>query len=133
MNWSKAILAGVVGGLVLTTVDFLMHGVVMAETYAKYPVFTQEAAGTHYFFLIGICYSIMVALLFSRTRSVWAEGLGGGLTFGCFLGLVAFFVPFYNSLVLEGYPYYLSWCQGGMNFIGSVVLGCVLGLLIKQA
>ena len=46
---------------------------------------------------------------------------------------MSFFAPFYNSLVFEGYPYYLSWCQGGSNLIAFVVLGAVLGLIYKQA
>ncbi len=32
-------------------------------------------------------------------------------------------MPFYNTLVLDGFPYFLSWCQGGANLIGAVVLG----------
>ena len=42
-------------------------------------------------------------------------------------------MPFYNTLVLDGFPYFLSWCQGGANLIGAVVLGAALGAVIKQA
>ncbi len=133
MNWSKAILAGIVGGVVMTLADYVMHGIIMADTYAKYPVFRQDDAGVHYFFLAGICVAIMAAVLFGKTRSAWAEGVMGGATFGFFLGLVAFFTHFYNPLVIEGFPYYLSWCWGGMNVIAFVVLGAVLGAMMKKA
>ena len=52
MNWSKALIAGVVAGIVLWLANFLMHGVIMAETYMKYPVFTQEQANPVWFLVI---------------------------------------------------------------------------------
>ena len=133
MNFGKAILAGVVGGIVLSVADFVMHGLIMGDTYTKYPVFTQESASPLSFTLVAVCYAIMASFLFAKTRSVWPEGLMGGLSFGFWGGLVGFFPPFYNSLVFEGFPYYMSWCWGGINFIGFVVLGAVLGLLYKKA
>ncbi len=118
MNWSKTIIAGVVGGIVMNIADFVLHGVIMANTYARYPeVFRQDDAGAHYFFLVAIMVGIMVAILFSKTRSVWAEGLVGGATFGFFLGLAKFFMNFYNPLTIEGFPYYLSWCWGGSTLL----------------
>ena len=56
----------------------------------------------------------------------------GGATFGFFLGLVAFFPNFYFSLVLEGFPYFLSWCWGGINLIDFVIAGVVLALIYRQ-
>lgn len=133
MNWSKAIIAGVVGGVVQTLANYVMHRVIMAETYMKYSVFTQEQANPAHFFLIGICVAIMAAILFGKTRDSWGEGLRGGATYGFFLGLVAFFTPFYNSLVFEGFPYFMSWCWAGIYLIGFVILGAVLGAIMKKA
>lgn len=133
MNWSKAILAGVAGGIVMTLADYVMHGIIMANTYIRYPVFRQDDAGVHYFFFVGIMVAIMVAILFGKTRAAWAEGVMGGATFGFFVGLVAFFTNFYHPLVIEGFPYYLSWCWGGINVISFVVLGAVLGAMMKKA
>ena len=132
MNWSKAILAGVVAGIVKTLADYVMHGVIMADAYAKYPAFTQEESGVHYFFLVGISIAIFAAILFGKTRSAWAEGTRGGATFGFFLGLVFFFDPFYRPLVMEGFPYHLAWCQGGIQLIGFTISGAVLGLMMKR-
>ena len=132
MNWAKTILAGVVGGIVLTLVNYVMHGLIMAETYTKYAVFSQEQGNPAHFFLVGICTAVMAALLFAKSRASWAEGLVGGAAFGFFLGLAFFFVPFYNPIVLEGFPYYLSWCWGGIDLIGYTILGAVLGLMMKR-
>lgn len=134
MNWSKTILAGVAAGVAMTIADYITHGMIMANTYTKYPdVFRQDQAAPYYFFLVGIMVSIMAAILFGKTRAAWAEGLMGGATFGFFLGLVAYFTNFYNPLVIEGFPYYLSWCWGAIGVISFVVMGAVLGLIMKTA
>jgi hypothetical protein len=133
MNWTKAILAGVVGGIALNLADWIMHGFILGPTYMKYPVFTQEPASPLYFLAISLLMGIFAALLFAKTRSSWAEGIAGGATYGFFLGLIQFFAHFYNPLVFEGFPYYLSWCWGGVGMIGMVILGAVLGLIYKRA
>jgi hypothetical protein len=133
MNWSKTIIAGVVGGIVMTLYDSVMHGMIMAGAYRKYPeVFRQNDAGVHYFFLVGIMIAIMAAILFSKTRAVWADGLIGGVTFGFYTGLVGFFTHFYQPLTIEGFPYHLSWCWGGITLIGFMILGAVFGLMIQK-
>lgn len=132
MNWTKVVIAGLVGGIVMNLADYVMHGFILAETYAKYDtVFSQEPANPLHFFLVAICVGIAAAMLFAKTRTCWASGIKGGVIFGCFLGLFSFFNPFYSSLVIDGWPYFLSWCQGGAAFIAAVVLGAVLGALYK--
>ena len=58
-------------------------------------------------------------------------GWKGGLAFGFFLGLVVFFQRFYDPLVIDGFPYYLSWCQGGISMIDSLLAGAVIGAILK--
>lgn len=134
MSGSKTIIAGVVSGIVMTFADYVMHGILMKNTYMKYSeVFRQDPAGVHYFFFVGIMIALAAAFLFAKTRSVWADGLMGGVTFGFFLGMVIFFTQFYQSLTIEGFPYYLNWCSGGMALIAAVIMGAVLGAMIKKA
>ena len=133
MNWSKIAIAGVVGGVVHTLANYVMHGIIMANAYMKYPdVFTQEEAGVHWFFIVGVIIGIMACVLFAKTRSSWADGFMGGATFGFYLGLVIFFLQFYPTLVIDGFPYHLSWCWGGIDLIGFTILGGVLGALYKE-
>lgn len=133
MNWSRIILAGLVGGIVLWLASFVLHGLVMAPTYMKYPVFTQEQANPLWFLVIEILIAIPAAIIFAKTRASWSSGIGGGLAFGFWIGLLSFFPQFFNSLVIEGFPYYLSWCWGGINMIVSLILGAVLGVMIKKS
>jgi len=132
MNWARVILAGMVAGVVTTIVNFVLHGMILGNTYAKYPeVFTQEQANPLTFFLVGIFIGIPVAILFARTRNSWRKGSLGGAIFGFFLGLVVFFLPMYDSIVIESFPYFLSWCWGGINLIGFVVYGLIVGIICK--
>jgi hypothetical protein len=34
---------------------------------------------------------------------------------------------------MEGFPYDLAWCWGGINLVVSLLLGAVLGAMIKRA
>lgn len=133
MNWNRLVPAALVGGLAMWLASFVLHGMVMAATYAKYPeVFTQKAANPFSFLAIEILIALPAAALFARTRSAWAPGIGGGLTFGFWVGALSFFAQFFHPLVLEGFPYYLGWCWGGINMIVSLILGAVLGAILPR-
>lgn len=113
--------------------DFVMHGLVMGPTYKRYTgIFTQTQANPAWFALIAVCIGLSAALLFSKSRASWAPGWKGGVTFGFLLGLVGFFPSFYSSLVIDGFPYYLSWCWGGITLIDSLLAGAVLGAIVKR-
>ncbi len=133
MNWSKIAIAGVVGGVVKTLADYVMHGIIMANAYTSRPeVFSQEEAGVHWFFIIGILIGLASCSLFARTRSAWGDGMMGGATFGFCVGWVVFFLQFYPTLVIDQFPYHLSWCWGGIELISFTILGAVLGALYKE-
>ncbi len=131
MNWTKLLIAGVAAAIALWLADFVMHGLILGPTYAKYPIFSQEQANPLLFLFVALFIALAAALLFAKSRPCWGAGVKGGVTFGFFVGLVLFFPNFYYSLVLEGFPYYLSWCWGGVNVIEFLIVGAVLGLIYK--
>jgi len=131
MNWSRILLGGLAAGVATNLTDFVMHGVIMAPAYGRYKeVFAQEPTNPAWFALVAISIGLTAALLFARTRGSWAAGWKGGLAFGFFAGLFAFFPPFYDPLVIDGFPYHLAWCWGGINLIDGLVAGAVLGAII---
>lgn len=133
MNWTKILLATVVGGVMMNITEFVLHGVILGNTYTKYPdVFTQTQANPVYFLVIAVMITLFAAILFSKTRNCWAGGWKGGATFGFFLGMVAFWTRFYDALTVDGYPYFLSWCQGGSALIALTLMGIGLGLVLKN-
>ena len=133
MNWTRIVLGGLAAGIVTNLVDFVMHGILLADTYKKYSeAFTQVQTNPAKFFAVSVAVSLCAAVLFAKTRSSWAAGWTGGASFGFFLGLAFFFTNFYNPLVIGGFPYYLGWCWGGIGVIGGVIRGAVLGAVIPR-
>ena len=133
MNWSRVAIAGVVAGIVRTVYEFILHGMIMSSTYMRYPeVFETEGGGEYWFMILAVLIAIVMASIYARTLKSWSRGLMGGASFGFCLGWVFFFLPFYSSLVIEGFPYYLSWCWGTIDLIGSVITGAVIGALYKE-
>ncbi len=133
MNWTKILGAGLIGGIVVALVNYVLHGIIMADSYKKYSdAFSQVPANPVWFFVVAIAIAIFFAILFTKTRSCWAEGAKGGMVFGFWIGMVAFFANFYDPLVINGFPYHLAWCHGGIGVIGAVIGGAVIGLIIKR-
>ncbi len=132
MNWTKAVIAGVVGGIVVNLYSGLMHGVIMSQTYTEYTIFAMDT-NPIWFFVVSISIGVAGALLFGKTRGAWGAGVKGGVMFGFFIGLVSFFGQFYSPLVINGFPYFLSWCWGGISLIGWMIFGAVAALLYKEA
>lgn len=132
MSWGRIIGGGIAAGIVTFLADFVQHGMILGKAYAKYPVFTQTAANPGWFLFVSVSIGICVAILFAKSRGSWAAGWKGGAAFGFFLGLATFFSGFYNPLVLEGFPYHLAWCWGGVGMIDAILGGAVLGALIPR-
>lgn len=132
MNWGKAILAGAVGGVVVNLYSGLMHGFIMSETYKKHALLSQNPSMI-WLFVVSITIGIGGGLLFAKSRDSWGAGVKGGVTFGFWMGVVTFFAHFYNPLIFEGFPYFLSWCWGGITLIGWMVFGAVASLIYKES
>lgn len=133
MNWTRVFVGGIVVGIVMWVADFVLHGMVMGETYKKYDqVFSQTQANPMSFLAISVVVSIFVAILFGKTRASWGAGWKGGMAFGLYFALAMFFMNFYYPLVIAGFPYYLGWCWGGIGVIEGLIAGSVLGALIPR-
>lgn len=133
MNWIRALIAGVVGGIIVWVYNFLVHGFIMSATYEKFDVFAVAPEPNRiWFVVVAITIGIAGGLLFAKSRASWGEGVKGGVMFGFWLGLVSFFAQFYNPLVFKGFPYFLSWCWGGITLIGWMIFGAVVAVIYKE-
>jgi hypothetical protein len=130
MNWSKALLSGVAGGIAVTLYNTLMHGFIMANAYSKVPSFRADA-NPAFFAVLAVLIGIVGGILFAKTRASWSAGPKGGMNFGLWMGLIAFLAAFFLPLTQKDFPYYLTWCMGSIDLIGWVVFGAVAGALNK--
>lgn len=56
----------------------------------------------------------------------------GGAAFGLYFALAIFFMNFYYPLVIDGFPYYLGWCWGGIGLIEGAIAGSILGAIVPR-
>ncbi len=131
MNWNKILTIGVGGGFILWLYNFVMHGMVMGNTYLKYSLFRQDG-NPLWFLLVFVLTAVFAAMLFIKTRKAWGAGPKGGATFGFWMGLISYFPMFISPLTISGFPYYLAWCWGAISLIGWVILGAVAGWFVKK-
>lgn len=110
-----------------------MHGMLMANTYRRYtPEVFREDDNMMWFIVIPLLLGIAGALAFAKSRAAWGAGPKGGAVFGFWIGLIAFVANFYTPLIYAGYPYFLTWCTGGIMLIGWMLTGAVFGALYKS-
>ncbi len=127
-------IAGIVAGIVGWLVDFVLHGMMLGDTYARLDtVFSQTQSSPFSFLAISLATYLLLAYLFHRTRGAWAAGPVGGIVFGVLMGLVATFGNLYDPIVIADFPYYLAWCQGGAAMINGAIGGAILGALISHS
>lgn len=107
MNWSKALISGVVGGVAMIAYEFVVHGMIMAKTYQSYALFRQDTNPIWYP-ILALLLGVVAGLIFERTRGSWSAGPKGGMNFGLWLGLIFFVAGFGYPLMFQGFPYYLS-------------------------
>lgn len=132
MNWTKVVLAGIAGGVVMVVAGFVMHGMILAPTYVEHAdVFNQEQSGPAWFAVIGVVLSLLVAILFAKSRSAWPAGWQGGAVLGLLVGLVVGFTSFYWPIVIADFPYFLAWCWLGVDAITYTLAGIVIGLVYR--
>jgi len=136
MNWSKTLIGGVVGGISLFIANFVLHGLILGNTYMKYPeVFDQEENAANYVWFTVVCLvlGILAAILFAKTRESWADGLKGGVVAGMWAGALVGATNFFDSLVILGFPYYLAWCHFGSDVIAFALAGAGIALVVKKS
>lgn len=133
MNWTRIALAGIAAGVVTNVCEFIVHGLLLSDTYARLPeVFDQTQATPLYFLVIAVGMALAMAVLYAKTRKCLPSGVKGGATLGFLVGLFVFFTDFYSSLVIADFPYYLSWCWGTASILFAVVTGSVVALIYKD-
>jgi hypothetical protein len=130
MQWSKVLLAGLAGGVVVSIYDFIMYGLIMGSTFQKYEVFRSDA-NAMWFPVLAILTGLVGAVFFAKSRSAWSAGAKGGVNFGFWVGLIGVIANFYMPLTFNGYPYYLTWCTGGIVLVGWMAYGAVVGAMYK--
>ena len=130
MNVKKCLTIGLVLGIVANIIDFVVQGNLLAGYYAG-PPFRQD--NNIPLFIVG---DFVAALVFTwfylRFAASVPAGAAGGATLGVYAGvLISFPTNIFLHLVIQGFPYALSWIWTIYGIVLYVVLGAIAGVLNK--
>jgi len=133
MKSGKFWIAVLVAGVVMNVYDFVLHGVLMRDTYASNPdVFRQSDNPT--WFVIGDFVAVLVlAWFYDKVYGSFAGGLKGGLMYGIYAGILVCFPGFiFTHLVFDGFTYGMAWTWIIAGIIWGGIAGAILGALYKK-
>ncbi len=133
MKSGKFWLAVLAAGVVVNVYDFVMHGMILGNTYKSMPeVFNQTENPT--WFIVGDFVAVLVfAWFYDKVYASFGGGTMGGLMYGLYAGvLVSFPTWIFNHLIFAGFPYGMAWQITLLNIIWGVIAGAVLGAIYKK-
>jgi len=118
-------------GVVANVIDFVVQGNLLASYYAA-PPFRQDT--NIVWLVVG---DFVSALVFTWVYLTFAPAAGPGAAGGAKLGfyagvLVSFPANIFLHLLIQGFPYSLSWIWTFYGVVWYVVLGTVAGAMNKR-
>lgn len=122
INWNRVLLGGIVAGVIIDVVQWLLHGVVLGaewrqamQTLGK-PL--EESAGRILFYVVlGFVYGILAVLLYASIRPRFGAGPKTALYAGSGVWLVGYCLPT------------LTWIPMGLFPVRLVTIAVVVGLV----
>lgn len=131
MNLKKLVTIGLVVGVVVNVLDFVIHGNLLASHYAQAP-FRQDVSPV--WMIVGDFIAAFVfAWVYLKVAGSFAPGVPGGAAMGLYAGvLVNFPAAIFMHLMFQGVPYSLAWIWTGLGIAWYVVAGAIAGALNKK-
>jgi len=131
MDFKKCLTIGVVVGIVVNVLDFVVQGNLLASYYAQ-PPFRQD--NTVAWMVLGDFVAAFVfAWVYLKVAGSFAPGPAGGATMGFYAGvLVSFPGSIFMHLMFQGFPYALSWIWTIYGIAWYVIAGAIAGALNKR-
>ncbi|MCH7826770.1 MAG: hypothetical protein IIC75_02165 [Bacteroidetes bacterium] len=135
MHTKKFWITLVVVFVVMEVLNFLIHGVMLAETYASEPLKSvfrskEEMEGMMWImWLMDIVYAYFFCFFFAKGYE--NKGIGEGLRFGLYIGLFFSLTFAFSSYAIYPLTYgiVLQWFLYGL--VVSLIMGVVASLLYK--
>jgi hypothetical protein len=121
--------AVVVGGIVVSIMDFLVHGMLFAEMF--YSKMEGMRTDTNPMWFVGLDFIMVMVFVwfYDKVHSVFGRGMQGGMKFGLYYGVALNFpVMFFPYLMYQGMNYGFVWA----SIIYGVIWGMILGMTVGK-
>lgn len=128
MDFKKCLTIGVVVGIVVTVIDFVVQGRLLAGYYTQAP-FRQDINMA--WVVVGdFAAALVFAWVYLAVAGSFAPGITGGATMGFYAGvLVNFPAAIFMHLMFQGFPYVLSWIWILYGVLWYVCAGAIAGAM----
>ncbi len=98
INWSRVLLGGIVAGIIIDVVEFVLHGVVLASDWRQAMAALgrpmEETVGAMVFYvLLGLVYGVLAIWLYAAIRPRYGAGPKTALWAGFAVWLLGYFLP----------------------------------------
>ncbi len=132
MNVKKLVVAWLVVGVVANVLDFLVNTAAFASRLQQIPSVRQDTPMA-LFVLFDFVLALVFVVVYDRLYAGGGSGMGRGLTFGFWTGLLMNF-PMNIGLYLmfKGIPYPLTWAMTFYGIIAFMIYGAVAGALYSR-
>jgi len=132
MNLTALVKLGVVTGIVLNVLDFVVQGVLLADMYAATPAFRNTNDIIPYLILGDFVAAFVFCWAYLKLGAATGPGAGGGAQFGFIAGvLIAFPTWIFVHLLINGIPYGMVWMMTVWGVVAYTIVGAVAGALHK--
>ena len=131
MDFKKFLTIGIAVGIAANAFDFVVHGNLLADFYAR-PPFRQDVR-IGWMILSDLVAAFVFAWFYLVVAGSFAPGVSGGATMGFYTGvLVNFPAAIFMYLMFQGFPYFLSWIWIVYGVFWYVCAGAIAGAIGKR-
>ena len=129
MTKKQIVLSILIGGLVATVLDVLVHGFLLGNAFYVQQTALFGTESSPLSLTLGDFVSVAVFVwVYQRVRSCFRDGAAGGAIFGFYAGvLIGFPTHLFLSIVIVDFAYALAWAWTLLEIVWCVTVGAVVG------
>jgi hypothetical protein len=129
MNVGKILTAGIAVGIALVVVDYVGMNFILGNFYASQPYLNQTpTVGLVWNYIGDFVAALVFVWVFDRVRGSFGPGLGGGLTYGLYAGvLMNFPLWIFMHMWVKDFSYSAAWVFTIWGLAVALIMGAVTG------
>jgi hypothetical protein len=130
MNVGRIVKVTVAAGIVYSVFDYVINNYVLSGMMAGMASILNPAPSMLYYLVLDLAAALVVALLYDKVHGSFGAGVGGGLTFGFYAGLVAN-IPIWIGLhvFIKDISYGTAWAFTIAGVAGYMIMGAIASLV----
>ncbi len=136
LNVKQWIIASIAVFVGMSILEFIIHGVILSSWYMETPQYwrpDQEMMGLMHWMYVGYAiFALVFTLIYSKGYE-GKPGLGEGIRFGFWVGILLHLPKMFILHAVYPYPgkILVTWMVGGL--VESIILGAIVAMIYKSS